>query len=151
MKLAGVGLVGLGYWGMKYAQVLSCSRLGNLRIVCDGDTGRRFPDTRWVQFDSKLDSVLADPKTEAVIIATPASTHYQIAKSCPVAGKNVLVEKPLSKSRGNCRFGHSVTGSRRSLDDRSYLLSQTARSLFVKIDRKIPARQTPLWSRAGLG
>ena len=39
-----------------------------------------------------------DPKTQAVIIATPASTHYSLAKACLEAGKHIFVEKPLAMS-----------------------------------------------------
>ena len=42
----------------------------------------------------ELDSVLADPQIDAIAIATPASTHHEIAMAALEAGKHVLVEKP---------------------------------------------------------
>jgi predicted dehydrogenase len=46
-----------------------------------------------------LDPVLDDPRTEAVILSTPISTHFELARRCLEAGKHVLVEKPLATTR----------------------------------------------------
>ena len=45
---------------------------------------------------SKLSEVLSDSTVNAVVIATPAETHYDLAKQCLMAGKHILVEKPLT-------------------------------------------------------
>jgi predicted dehydrogenase len=67
--------------------------------VCDTSEGTlerlraRFPDVR---IDSDLSKVLADPTVNGVVIATPAETHNRVALAAIEAGKDVLVEKPLT-------------------------------------------------------
>jgi len=92
-----VGLVGLGYWGKNILRNLY--DLGVLRIACDSSPGtlaeRRaaFPS---LQYTGSFDDILRDARTTAVVIAAPASTHYDLARQCLAAGKDVLVEKPLA-------------------------------------------------------
>ena len=92
-----VAVVGVGYWGKNL--VRNFHSLGALSALCDShsfaeDTCRRqygdirfFPDYR---------AVLADPSIHAVALATPAITHYEMAKAALLAGKDVFVEKPLA-------------------------------------------------------
>jgi predicted dehydrogenase len=56
------------------------------------------PYTGPVRLVSTLDEALADPKVQAVIVATPPSTHLDICQRCFAAGKHVLLEKPLELS-----------------------------------------------------
>ena len=71
----------------------------SLAGVCDVDTDRlnqvaqRFHvDTTW----KDLDALLAEPAVQAVVVATPSSTHHDVVRRCLAAGKHVLVEKPLA-------------------------------------------------------
>ncbi len=52
--------------------------------------------TPGVRFYDELATVLADPSIDAVALATPAVTHYEMAKAALEAGKDVFVEKPLA-------------------------------------------------------
>jgi predicted dehydrogenase len=97
----GVLVVGCGYWGRNYVRVLH--ELGSTRVigVCDREAatlktiGAAFPDVRLV---TSLDEGLKLPGVEAVVVATPASTHCAVASRCLRAGLPVLVEKPLAVS-----------------------------------------------------
>jgi len=101
-RLSGIAVTGLGYWGPNWVrnlQQLGCAR----RVVaCDVDPKRRehiqslYPG---VETTAGFDSVLEDPEIEGVIIATPVSTHYGMARKALEAGKSVLVEKPLATSQ----------------------------------------------------
>jgi len=93
-----VGLVGLGYWGPNHLRILQESDTASLRWICDSDRSRvdRFHPRTRAATTTELDRVLEDPKTDAVIIATPISTHYDLARRSLEAGKHVLVEKPLA-------------------------------------------------------
>src|SRR5262249_16685376 len=51
------------------------------------------------QETTDFDRVLDDPGTDAVILSTPISTHYELALRCLEAGKHLLVEKPLATTR----------------------------------------------------
>ncbi|MDQ1436730.1 MAG: UDP-2-acetamido-3-amino-2,3-dideoxy-glucuronate N-acetyltransferase [Acidimicrobiaceae bacterium] len=94
-----VAVVGAGGWGGNH--VRAWSRLGHLRVVCDSDVARLdgaralAPDA---QFDvsKSFDEVLGRDDIDAVVLATPAVTHAEMAVAALRAGKHVLVEKPLA-------------------------------------------------------
>ena len=95
MSSASVALVGLGYWGPNLAR--NFDDLATLSWLCDASPdaleryGARYPQARAT---TSYDEVLADPELDAVVVATPAVTHYELAKRALEAGKHVLVEKP---------------------------------------------------------
>ena len=95
-----VAVVGLGYWGPKLARNFHELPGSELAWVCDLDQARLdhvaslYPGVRTTRcFDEMLQS-----DAEAVVIATPVSGHYSLAKAALRAGKHVLVEKPLAAS-----------------------------------------------------
>jgi predicted dehydrogenase len=90
-----LGQVGLGQWGKNLAR--NFADLADLAWLCDIDEGQhqglaqRYPQAR---LTAKLDDVLADDSVDAVVIATPVPTHYELARRALEAGKHVFVEKP---------------------------------------------------------
>jgi predicted dehydrogenase len=90
-----VGLAGLGYWGPNLAR--NFDELAELRWLCDLDPelqatfAPRYPRA---QVTADFDDLVNDDGLDAVVIATPAVTHYELAKQALEAGKHVLVEKP---------------------------------------------------------
>jgi len=94
MKLA---VIGAGYWGINLVRVFR--QLDVLHRICDFsvprlDTLRKlYPD---LPLESSIDEVLNDSSIDAVVIATPAETHYSIASKALQAGKDVFCEKPLT-------------------------------------------------------
>src|SRR5438876_3265457 len=94
---AKVAVVGVGYWGKNL--VRNFYELGALAMLCDADgsvEGKYRQQYASVRFCRDFRSVLADPSVAAVALATPAVTHYEMAKAALEAGKDVLVEKPLA-------------------------------------------------------
>jgi predicted dehydrogenase len=97
----GVAVVGLGYWGPNLLRVLADNTDAEVRWICDLDHERltryraRYPATR---VTTHVARVLADPSVDAVIIATPVHTHYELAAQALRAGKHAFVEKPLAPS-----------------------------------------------------
>jgi len=92
-----IALIGCGYWGRNLARNLS--NLGKLAVVCDSNTEIKTAvqrDYPGVGFRDSVDSVLSDEDIKSVVIASPASTHYSIARKALLSGKDVFVEKPLS-------------------------------------------------------
>lgn len=92
-----VAVIGCGYWGKNLVRVFS--QLGALGCVCDTDVARF--DVLSLQGEppkltDKLADVLGDAAIDAVAVATPAATHYDVVKQCLAAGKDVFVEKPLA-------------------------------------------------------
>lgn len=96
-----VGLIGLGYWGPNLLRVLTEAEGVRIAYLCDRDEdrarryARRSPEAA---VTTDADAVLADPGVDAVLIATPVSTHHRLAKSSLEAGKHTFVEKPLAAS-----------------------------------------------------
>ncbi|MEO6924537.1 MAG: Gfo/Idh/MocA family oxidoreductase, partial [Bryocella sp.] len=100
-----VGHVGLGYWGPNIVRVLSTSSTCQLAGLCDLSAAHLsrfaglYPGVPTYQdFQQLLDS-----DVEAVTIATPISTHYELARRALMSGKHVFVEKPLSHTSGHAR------------------------------------------------
>ena len=95
----GIGVVGLGYWGPNLIRNLSDLEVAEVRWICDLDQsrlekyGRRYPS---VSRTKDFADLLADPELEAVVIATPVSTHYPLALAALKAEKHVFIEKPLA-------------------------------------------------------
>src|SRR4051794_13570722 len=96
-----VGVIGLGYWGPNLLRVLADDPDVVVRWICDRDAERlarlhrRYPAT---QPTSRHELVLADPAVDAVIIATPVCTHFELAAASLSAGKHTFIEKPLAAS-----------------------------------------------------
>jgi predicted dehydrogenase len=96
-----VAVVGLGYWGPQLVRNLYESPYAELVTVCDArpealaQIGRRYPGLRQT---TEFAEVLADSEVEAVVVATPISTHYPLARAALEAGKHTFVEKPLAGS-----------------------------------------------------
>ncbi|MGE0043485.1 MAG: Gfo/Idh/MocA family protein, partial [Vicinamibacterales bacterium] len=99
--MIGIGVIGLGYWGPNLlrnfaenpdARVVAVSDLRPERLAT---AAARYPAVRTTT-DAR--SVFSDPAVDAVVIATPVSTHFDLALAALQAGKHVLVEKPLAAS-----------------------------------------------------
>jgi predicted dehydrogenase len=96
-----VAVVGLGYWGPNLLRVLGDNEEVEVRWLCDTDRDRlakyrrRHPGAR---VTTHIERVLGDVEVDAVIIATPVHTHYDLAAQALAAGKHVFVEKPLAPS-----------------------------------------------------
>jgi predicted dehydrogenase len=96
-----VGLAGLGYWGPNLARNLD--DLPGLRLawICDQDEdalARMAPRLPDAQRTTRFEDLLEDTSLDAVAIATPVVTHFELAREALVAGKHVFVEKPLALS-----------------------------------------------------
>jgi UDP-2-acetamido-3-amino-2,3-dideoxy-glucuronate N-acetyltransferase len=92
-----VAVVGVGYWGKNL--VRNFYDLGALSVLCDAQGSVEAScRTQYqnVRFCRDFREVLTDPSITAVALATPAVTHYEMAKAALEAGKDVFVEKPLA-------------------------------------------------------
>lgn len=97
--MIGFAVVGYGYWGPNLVRNISETTRAELVSVCDRDAGRlesvrgRYPA---VKTTTDFEEVLADPKVDAIAIATPVSSHFRLAMQALMAGKHVFVEKPMA-------------------------------------------------------
>ena len=94
-----VGVIGYGYWGPNLARAVAETDALALEAIADFSApareraGRRHPSARLV---ADWRALVADPAVDAVMIATPVATHFEIALAALRAGKHVLVEKPMT-------------------------------------------------------
>ena len=94
-----VAIVGAGYWGPNLIRNFESLTDCQVRWVCDRKPGRlRYVHERWPHIPLTEDyaEVLKDPAVDAIVIATPVSTHHTLATPALEAGKHVFVEKPLA-------------------------------------------------------
>lgn len=96
-----IGIVGLGYWGPNL--VRNFSRISGVRIkyLCDLDQSNidrvAYLVPEAVQ-THEYNHLIEDDEIKAVVVATSAATHYELARKAIEAGKHVYVEKPLALS-----------------------------------------------------
>lgn len=101
-----IAVLGYGYWGPNLVRNFHEQTDVKVKYVIDSRPERghllqsRYPE---VVFGSDYRLVLADNTVDAVVIATPASTHYELATAAIAAGKHVLVEKPLTDNTTQCQ------------------------------------------------
>jgi predicted dehydrogenase len=94
-----IGIIGYGYWGKNLVRNFYAQKKASLKIVLDFDKQKLesipklYPT---VETTTSFDEFLS--KIDAVAIATPVFTHYELAKKCLEAGKHVLVEKPMTST-----------------------------------------------------
>src|SRR4051812_10606832 len=94
-----IGIIGCGYWGAKHARVVSELSEARLHSVADLDYEKVKPiiaKHEGVQGLTNINAVINNPEIDAVVIATPASSHYNLALQALSADKHVMVEKPLT-------------------------------------------------------
>jgi predicted dehydrogenase len=109
-----VGVAGFGYWGPKLVRNFGEMADGELSWVSDLDAARlqrvrtQYPSVRTTQsFDEMLRSGI-----DAVVVATPIWTHYKLAKTALLAGKHVMVEKPLTANAAEAEELTEIAESR---------------------------------------
>ena len=91
--------LGCGYWGPNLLRNFSALANSRVKYVVDASAERRlfveknFPQTKALETHQP---VLDDPEIDAVVIATPAATHFELARAALQAGKHVFVEKPMA-------------------------------------------------------
>jgi predicted dehydrogenase len=119
MTATTVGVIGCGYWGPNLLRNFAENESAELRWICDADEarlaamGRRYPAAHTT---TEFRQLLADPKLDAIAVATPVATHFEIARAALVAGKHVLLEKPLTATVGEAEELNDLSErSRRTL------------------------------------
>jgi predicted dehydrogenase len=96
-----IGVIGCGYWGPNLIRNFAENENAELVWLCDVDAGRletfkrRFP---LIKTTTNFQDLINDSTLEAIVIATPVSTHFPLAKAALEAGKHIFVEKPFTAS-----------------------------------------------------
>lgn len=94
-----LGIIGFGYWGPNLLRNFLLTQECQVRVVCDIDLKRLknvhklYPN---IKITNDFSAILHDSAIDAVVIATPPSSHFILAHDAIKAGKDVLVEKPMT-------------------------------------------------------
>jgi UDP-2-acetamido-3-amino-2,3-dideoxy-glucuronate N-acetyltransferase len=91
-----IAVIGSGYWGKNL--IRNYSELGVLKLICDqNETTLNAFKEQFAGLETCLaaNDVYGDPDIEGVVIATPAETHFTLAREALLADKHVYIEKPL--------------------------------------------------------
>jgi predicted dehydrogenase len=101
-----IAVIGCGQWGLNYLRVMNSLEGSRVVAACDLSSerleraGEAIPGVRTT---TSAEEVLSDPKVDAVVVATPATAHYPVVKAALAAGKDCLVEKPLTTEPAEAR------------------------------------------------
>jgi predicted dehydrogenase len=96
-----IGIIGYGYWGPNLVRNFMESRGAEVAAVADLDRAkletlqRRFPA---VAVTTDFQHLLGDPSIDAIAVATPVSTHFQLGMAALRAGKHLWLEKPMTET-----------------------------------------------------
>lgn len=100
-KKMNVAVIGCGYWGRHIIRNFNTSNSWNVLFVCDikqenlDNIKQNYPN---IEITTDYDLILNSPEIDAIIIATPVFTHYELAKKALLARKHTWVEKPLTST-----------------------------------------------------
>jgi predicted dehydrogenase len=111
----GIGVVGLGHWGPNHVRIFS--QCAGARVVVAADlsadrrrhVGQLYRD---VELVADARDVFGRADVDAVVIATPARTHFEVARAALEAGKHVLLEKPMCTALGDARELLAIAAAR---------------------------------------
>lgn len=93
-----IGVIGCGYWGPNIIRNFSEIDSTEMSYICDLDRARlktiskSYPAAK---ITDNYQDMLADKEIDAIVITTPVDAHYTLAKESLLAGKHVLIEKPM--------------------------------------------------------
>lgn len=94
-----LAVIGFGYWGPNLVRNFVALQQAKVSLICDiaeKQLKKASQDYSWIKTTRNYADVLENQKIQALAIATPVKTHYQLAYKALMAGKHVLVEKPLA-------------------------------------------------------
>jgi len=103
--MVSIGVIGCGHWGPNHIRIFSQIPNVNVHMCSDLDVARlssiqaQYPD---IQATKMYKEILLSPEIDAVCIATPTATHFNLVKEALEANKHVLCEKPLSLKADEC-------------------------------------------------
>lgn len=93
-----IGIIGFGYWGTNLVRNFAALKDVNLKYVADSRPEREVALKKLcptAQFVNSHNTVIEDPEIDAVIIATPVHSHFELALNALKNDKHVLLEKPM--------------------------------------------------------
>ena len=156
--LVRVAIIGFGHWGPNYARILSGTLTGARLSACAEPAGgrlaafeRQYPSARAYADYRRL---IGDGDVDAVIVATPTSTHREVVEACLSAGLHVLVEKPMAGSVADAEAlaALAVKSGRTLMVGHTFLFNPAVRAIKGYIDEgRLGNIRYLYFQRTGLG
>ena len=131
--MIGIGVIGFGYWGPKLARNLaeagaSIVAVSDPRHDCLAVAKAHYPRVDPIH---RWQDLARHPKVDAVVVATPPSTHFDIAWESLSLGKHVLIEKPMTTSSEHARrlTDAAATGGLTLMVDQTFLYASSVQCI----------------------
>jgi myo-inositol 2-dehydrogenase/D-chiro-inositol 1-dehydrogenase len=145
MNSVGIGIIGSGYMALTYSEALARHVRGARLVAVAG--GRRAPGLAaeyGVVLESSVEALLARTDVDAVIVTTPDQVHREHTLQAAVAGKHVLVEKPMAPTVAQC--DEMIAASRQAGIKLAVVKTERYRGLTIRAKRLIDTGQIgPIW------
>lgn len=134
-----IGIIGLGYWGTNLVRNFAGLSDAKLALVADSRQERskilsKLSPTS--SFTVNADEVINNPEINAVVIATPVFSHYELAKKALENGKHVLIEKPMTSSTDQAKELIEIAAAKNLvlMVDHTFLYTGAVRKMKSLID-----------------
>lgn len=104
-KIINVGVVGCGYWGPNLIRNFRALDECRMKVMCDTSEARLahlhslYPE---VEQETRFETMVKRPDLDAIAVATSVRLHHPMARAALLAGKHVLIEKPMAYSLAEC-------------------------------------------------
>lgn len=136
-----IGVIGYGYWGPNLVRNFSKVEQASVRAVCDiSSANLQKARKKYPQLNATSDfrDIMASGEIDAVAIATPVNTHYELAKNALENGKHVFVEKPFTASSEQAEKLIELADKKRLkiMVDHTFLFTGAVRKIKELIDNK---------------
>lgn len=137
-----VGVIGYGYWGPNLVRNFSAADGSEVSVVCDTNNQslkkalKRHPG---IKTTTDFKEIIKDPGIDAVVIATPVFTHYELAKMALEEGKNVFIEKPFTYSSNEAQdlVETALKKNLKIMVDHTFLYTGAVRRIKQLVDDKV--------------
>lgn len=140
MKKVNVAIIGMGYWGPNLLRNFQKIPAANVSWICDSDEKKlaSLHQDANIKKSKSVTDILSDKNVDLVVIATPLSSHYKLAKASLLSGKHVLIEKPMTSSSVQARELIKISGKQKKqiFVGHTFIYSEPIRFLKKMLDEK---------------
>ncbi len=139
-EITQIGIIGLGYWGPNLVRNFSSVANTKVAMVCDlRDERLQFIKKGYpaVETTKNVDEVFNNPGIDAIVIATPVFSHYELAKRGLSLGKNILLEKPMTDTVDHAKELIDIANDNRKLlmVDHTFLYNGAVKKMKEIVDK----------------